>query len=225
MFWYTRRYTGHAIYLLQRSHSFYFRIRIPLHLQPVFGKRELKKALDVNDRSKAQALALSLGLEAIGIFEKLSKKRLDNSFVLISLKSLKGTKVTIEDPDPAKEAEIAANFVREMDGTEDTKADSAIVLSTIIERYCAEKTRESTWSEKTANENLAIYQLVLRIIDDIDSTELSAQVARQYKDTLLKLPTNPNKSPEYRIAFCRLKATLSFSWISNSPARSERCIV
>ncbi|WP_215776922.1 site-specific integrase [Paludibacterium sp. B53371] len=66
-------------------------------------------------------------------------------------------------------------------------------LSVIIDAYYREQELGGTWSDKTMQENKAIYSLVLRILGDVDVSKLSFPDVRRVKETLLKLPANLNR--------------------------------
>jgi len=76
--------------------------------------------------------------------------------------------------------------------------ENAFTLKQLIEAYCAEKIRESSWTPKTQYSNRGMYDLLLKIVGDLPVTRLDAVAARRYKTILQKLPPNLEKSPAYR---------------------------
>lgn len=74
----------------------------------------------------------------------------------------------------------------------------ATLISKVIEEYCDEKKREGSWTEKTENENRAIYDLFVRILGNISIKAISHEQARDYKRVLQQLPPNLNKAPLYK---------------------------
>lgn len=68
----------------------------------------------------------------------------------------------------------------------------------VVEAYCAEKRREGAWTEKTEQENQAVFALFIQIVGDISVETINFETARNYKTVLLKLPPNLNKNPLYR---------------------------
>lgn len=71
-------------------------------------------------------------------------------------------------------------------------------LSGVIEAYCENQKAESNWTSKTEAENRAIFALWLRIVGDQPIEGYGYEQHRTYKATLLKLPSNINKSPRYK---------------------------
>ena len=58
-------------YLLCSSQGFFFRMRIPQHLQPVFKKKELKKAIHTTSRIVAERQAIIYAAKAFEEFDRL----------------------------------------------------------------------------------------------------------------------------------------------------------
>jgi integrase len=72
------------------------------------------------------------------------------------------------------------------------------LLEDVIAEYCHEKVLDKSWTAKTEKENRAIYALLVRVVGNIPVSELTHAVARDYKQTLMKLPPSLNKSSLYR---------------------------
>lgn len=78
------------------------------------------------------------------------------------------------------------------------KADNEVMLSQLVEDFMDEGKRISRWTVKTVDEYEAVYDLFLKIVGDMPISSLNHGVMREYKQMLLKLPPNMNKSPLYR---------------------------
>lgn len=76
--------------------------------------------------------------------------------------------------------------------------DAEKPLAAVIEAYCANQKAEGSWTEKTEQENRAIFTLWLRIIEDQPIGSYNFDQHRTLKSKLLKLPPNLNKTPRYR---------------------------
>lgn len=76
--------------------------------------------------------------------------------------------------------------------------DKELMLSGLVEDFMDEGNRTSRWTAKTVDEYQAVYELFLKIVGDMPISGLSHAVMREYKQTMLKLPPNINKSPQYR---------------------------
>ncbi len=73
-------------YLVARASGFHFRIRIPLDLQPLFGRRELRRSLSRLSRHHARAEAQRLGCLALDFFSELRVAR--NNYTTAELQGL-----------------------------------------------------------------------------------------------------------------------------------------
>ena len=117
----------------------------------------------------------------------------------ISFKTDDGIEIVINHDDPAEELRQAKQLAKELKGKHATPAsEDSPLISEIIEKYCLEKILERSWTPKTEDENRAIFNVFLEIVGDIPVKTFGHQEARDYKDTLAKLPPNRSKSPLYR---------------------------
>jgi integrase len=200
-------------YLQRNSYGiYYFRIGVPRSLQTHLGQKEIRRSLRTGERSRAIHLARILLGRAELLFElargSMSKnKKKDNSFIgymeFDSLElgdmKLKGVKIDGGSPEEDRKHLEALMAIKSKaqwaDGDNEAKP---IPLSKMIEEYCAEKKREGSWTPKTEAENRAIYNLLIRIIDDVPIDTIGHEQAREYKKTLQLLPPNINKKAQYR---------------------------
>ncbi|MGB3222542.1 MAG: tyrosine-type recombinase/integrase [Desulforhopalus sp.] len=79
-----------------------------------------------------------------------------------------------------------------------TEKPAVIKFSEVQERYLVEVEKAESWTEKTKAENLSIFALFVRVMGDMDIEKIDRKLMSGYKDTLMKLPPNLNKSPIYR---------------------------
>jgi hypothetical protein len=70
--------------------------------------------------------------------------------------------------------------------------------SEVMRKYIAEKTRAGNWREKTLGEIEATFKLLLEMVGDVPFAAVGYDELRGFKDALLRLPANMNKSPRYR---------------------------
>lgn len=102
-------------------------------------------------------------------------------------------------------AEIAAKVtLRSAIGSLDLNATTAPPpvkseqLAAVVEAYCTNQIIEGSWSAKTEAENRAIFTLWVRVVGDQPISGYGKVQHREYKEKLLRLPSNLNKSPKYR---------------------------
>ena len=106
-----------------------------------------------------------------------------------------------------QERDLLSNFVIEttkkltsavvINGEKSSPPRSRRTLSTLIDAYSEDSILTKRWTAKTAQENKAIFALLLRIVGDIDISNYDKEVHGVYRNTLLKLPKNINKDPRY----------------------------
>lgn len=92
-------------------------------------------------------------------------------------------------------------------------------LNDLIEQYVQCQGIESSWTDKTEEENKAIFETIVETIGNINLTEINHQTADTYRATLKRLPPNMNKIPKYRRSVQQIlamnpKATLSDTTIN-----------
>jgi len=79
-----------------------------------------------------------------------------------------------------------------------TLKENQLTLSTLIKEYLDHKSNEGTWRKKTKLENEAPLNLLLEITGDVVVSTIDHATANYFRDTIIKLPTNRNKKPEFR---------------------------
>jgi hypothetical protein len=67
------------VYLLLTPKGFFFRLRVPRHLQTKIGKRELKKAIRTTDRALAERQAIIYAAQALVMFDSLSEAKMSTA--------------------------------------------------------------------------------------------------------------------------------------------------
>lgn len=71
-------------------------------------------------------------------------------------------------------------------------------LSSIIDKFIDEKTIANSWTEKTLQENKTIYNIFLQLVGDRPITEIDREILLDFRNKLVKLPSNLSKKREYR---------------------------
>lgn len=77
-------------------------------------------------------------------------------------------------------------------------SNSEMRLSAVIDKYRRERSLSGEWNPKTADDYQAVFDLLVKVIGDLNMSELSTARLRQFKETLISLPANINKNPLYR---------------------------
>ncbi len=72
------------------------------------------------------------------------------------------------------------------------------LISVVAEEYYEEMKAAQVWSPKSEMEKRSAIGRFVEIVGDIGVDKLSHEVARKYKRTLMKLPSNMRKDPRYR---------------------------
>jgi integrase len=105
-------------------------------------------------------------------------------------------------------AEFAASIVGKVAGTPEaprsaphegvTEKTASRSITEVVEAYAQSQVAEQNWTAKTEAETRAIFDLWLRIVQDQPLAGYGFDQHREFKNTLLRLPPNMNKSPRYR---------------------------
>ncbi len=187
------------------SGIFYFRIIVPTHLKLIIRKTEIKKSLGTGLKSEALIMAQGIYFETCKLFQRAEKtmkkgsKSLPDSgfFEKIEL-NIKGQKVVIERDNPQEEAEVAARLLG-MVGPSATavktasKTEDSVLLAQMIKLFVAEKKTTGGWTQKSTEENEAIFQLLKEITKNPAVNTINLNRAVEFKNTLLQLPPNRTK--------------------------------
>ena len=201
-------------YLYRNRHGvFYFRVVIPKDLRHYFThKREIKRSLKTENKHVALKLARIYMVD----FDKLlaeiesGETRIGSLITLSNVKLAGGNtieKVVIDQDSSEDERKTAIGFLQL---TEQTKFLSNTLnnippkvsektFETICDEYIVDKSAVMKWKKSTLNEKIAQLNLLKRIMGgDRDISSIDRSVLNDFKHTLLKLPSNLNKSPDYR---------------------------
>ena len=82
---------------------------------------------------------------------------------------------------------------------EDVSVDTPVVkFSEVQKRFVAEAEQGGNWRSKTKGEYIAIFELFIRVMGDLDVKKIDRKLMSEFKDILTRLPPNLNKSPKYR---------------------------
>ena len=190
-----------------------FRLRIPEHLQSIFGKTEIKRSLRTADKRLAMPVAMRLYFELQDYFKRLEngepmqkpKKRdakqsnVIEKIVFDELELPNGSKakgIIIDTGDDSKDVALAqqllGGIVAPATATPGRDCSTA-KLSVICKKYRAEKMHEGSWVQKTHDEHEALHELLSQVLGNPDISTITHKAAREFKDTLLKLPANSGK--------------------------------
>lgn len=71
-------------------------------------------------------------------------------------------------------------------------------LTQLVELYADECRSTNKWKGRTEAESLSTFQLIVRILGDVPINTIKRQDIAEFKSTIMKLPPNLNKKPEYR---------------------------
>jgi len=167
-----------ASYIHKRNNTYHLRIRVPVDLQPVFGRREIHRSLRTTDLRTAKSVASTLLAEILAQFDAHRRQELPPE-------GFRSTGVGQGRETPALELRkrlLAAN------ATEEPSTQSVSMAFALFER---EKAR--AWRPKTLSMYRHALWLFLEIIGDKELHEVARADCRQYRDILMQLPPNMRK--------------------------------
>jgi len=155
------------------SGIYYFRCRIPkAQLHRYNGKKEIKRSLKTYGIREALMLARTLH---ISLHQQWQSETYTIPSNLLSLFT------------PSESLEL-----------NNTPTNNTIYLSGAIEQYMLSREKEGLIRDKTLQMLRAKLTLLLRILGDKPVNQIKYIDAEHFKNTLLSLPPNINKSPFYR---------------------------
>lgn len=108
------------------------------------------------------------------------------------------------DAQPHEQEAVNSAIAAILAGSNDSQVASinvkiaSILLSDIIHDFRRDRLASRKWTAKTEAENLAVYDLLIRIIGDSPITNIGDEEAVTYLQKLQKLPANINKIPTYK---------------------------
>lgn len=205
-------------FLLPTPHGFYFRITVPADLREIVGKREVKKSLRTYDPKRAKVLAGILAAQYHYQFQSLRMDSMGKKlpYLPITRFEVKGFKINSDgsvevgsvklDPSkPAEEKELLDAWVSAASNLADSGNSKAklakktsLPLADLIEKYCTEKVECGAWRPKSEDENRASYDLLLKILGNVDVSLLTHQNAIGFLQTVKRIPPYISTRPEYR---------------------------
>lgn len=149
-------------HLLCCKGQYYYRIKIPVDLKHHFPSPVIKKSLKTTDSKPAKLLAVSM------------EYRVQQIFTLIRTGMLS---------DDVVQGMVAELYPRRNDIKRAEKR-----LSSLIEDYV--RANEEKWTHKTRLEVLGCHRLILDVVGDFEVKAISRQMVNNFKDTMVKLPSN-----------------------------------
>lgn len=213
-------------YLFRRSGgNYYFRMRTPSVLKSKIQKNEIKFSLKTKNHTEARKRVLPY----ISFIARVQAMRdIDEILRQLEASGIKNTQFEIRDlqignvkvgsltVDPEKDGDTdeAINFLNGIWDKEQSDiqhspnqstSNTTVKLQTVIGAFVDEKMlssyshNENPWTEKTRDENVDSYNLLLRILgEDICMSDLGYETGREVKDIIRKLPSNINKIKKFR---------------------------
>jgi integrase len=203
-----------------RSGTLHFRIAIPPDLRHHFASREIYRSLGTASVRDAAYTAQTLSIAFKRVFCEIRQQNMPDKKKTLQ-RDLDGIDfgLTIDlnfdeflrpqagriQTDPhdtpemiraAVEALAAAGAARQVLAPAPVSPTSPLFSETVAD-YARMKLAQGKWTEKTEEENAAVYKLFIRIVGDKPVAEIDDDIVVTYLETLQKLPANLNKSPSY----------------------------
>ncbi len=205
-----------AFSFLQRhpeSGILYFRRSIPKRHRHAFGGRyEFKRSLRTHDNKVARPLAMMLYTNLQSVFngleagEDMSAHNFMGKITFAELDVNTGKAKGLEiDYDGDAEKELAAlqqvksllvagsSAVSSVASPCTTKKEHSATLVAVCEKYCAEKRLEGAWVTQTETLHKGSFYFLFMYFGDVPIDNITKAGARDFKETLIKLPPNMTK--------------------------------
>ena len=197
-----------SLYLRLEGDIYFFRIAVPADLRQILGKREIKRALHTGAKKTALPRARQLALDAKNLFaycRSMSKRPIlpisDFGIAKITLPNGCQLENITTDPNNPEDAKALQDFLMNISGgsvAQPSAPKAAYMLSQAIADFFDEKIISDWKKEKTIATRKTDYQVILEILGDGPVADLNKDRAREFKNILLKFPSNRAKKPQYR---------------------------
>ena len=207
---------------LHDSGIYYFRIAVPRRLQPILKVREIRRTLKTSNYKLAIKLARTLAVfvESLFLSEIPSKQEFFSSLKQ-GVRSLTRESTGIREalvgshnyrPDTqqnrAEKTVTLTTSVPVLPMSQEVNPGSqtqpvelqpySMRLSELIEKYVQCQMDENSWQPKTKDENIAIFDILLRVVEDIPLSNLDHGTTDSFRSILKKLPRHINKNPVWQ---------------------------
>jgi len=186
-----------------RHHVYYFRIRVPLHLQTQLKQTYIRRSLQTKCRRQAVIRCSELLQQADTLFDCADSKVTDVDTIQWGY----------EKADKASGAVLSLSAEEPI---RTIKAPSAPLLSAVLSEYFVTQRLEGV-GERTIRAKLGVANLLYRIIGDVPVDEYSRAMMQTFKSTALKLPPRLNQLGGISIkdAIAQAKTTISVITFNN----------
>ena len=195
-------------YLYRRPNGYYYlRLRVPVDLYPIFGKKFIKNTLKIKKVVNKKHLLSIMSIEVNKYLQSLRCGMIDRNRAKYEWKNLIVNILQNDDNGQVEGIEVTKTRYGKVENSYKIPINglpaSAIPvpktpLSEVIAEYCNEKIKGGNWTPKTQIEFKSYLNVLVEIVGDIDVKNISYQIMRDYKNALGRLPANRKKSPQYR---------------------------
>ena len=183
---------------ISRHNVYYFRIRIPLHLQASLKQTYIRRSLQTKYRQQAVRRGSSLLQQAFELFDKAETcKTADLNLI----------QWTQELPQKPVEDVLTPQSVVSIP---QEKAMSAPLLSVVLQEYFVNQRLEKV-SERTIRTKQGVANLFYQIVGDRPVDQYTREMMQGFKATALKLPPRLNQLGDITIAEAIERATTTIS--------------
>jgi integrase len=149
-------------HIFKRKDTYYYRADIPADIKHYFHTPEIKQSLKTKDSKVAKVLAISM------------EYRLQRTYAMIRSGMLP------ED--------IIVSMVAEIYPHRKAEKPVGMLLSSLICDYV--KAHEDKWTHKTKIEVTSCHRLIVDVMGDVEVKAISKQMVIDFKDTMVRLPSN-----------------------------------
>ena len=174
-------------YLTRRGSTFYFRLRVPCDLIPVFGRRELLRSLRTREETQATHMVQAIANQAETTFATLRHQillGLDTDSLTTTARSFLETNLPCHRVTRSPATRLTALMIPQ--AHQDSQK-----ISEVAQTYIQD--RKGRWEAKTRMMQEAALRLFQEIIGDKAVAGVSRDDGRTFRDTVAKLPPNMGK--------------------------------
>ena len=186
-----------------RHHIYYFRIRVPLHLQTQLRQTYIRRSLQTKCRRQAVIRCSELLQQTDVLFDCADPKVADISTIQWGYEKV-------------DKASKAALLLSAKEPSQTIKSSSAPLLSAVLNEYFVAQRLEGA-GERTIRTKLGVANLLYQIIGDVPVDKYSRAMMQTFKSTALKLPPRLKQLEDISIedAIAQAKTTISVITFNN----------
>ncbi len=180
-------------HLIHHPSGYIFRYCIPADVQHVIQRKELRYSLKTGSLRCAKARAGALVGYVYTLITEIRENDVGNTSTdqINSQFKARLKEITGQVPKNSRPGVSSIPWTVKL-------PTSSPQLSKVLKRHVAEAAASKQWSPKTTQEVISGIELFIQVVGNRQINSIGRPLVREYKETLMRLPSNLRKIPIYR---------------------------